>query len=402
MKRGLSCILMIVMLLLSLGGACADPSLTLQDSSVRSGSWTEAYAQILQERSLDIRAYEEYVSSVTSNMQCRPVGLTDLTGDGVPELIFLDLVTDTEYGFNVGRLWIYTSDKSGVHCALTLQPEIDDMLHSTLYVGKNGLLTLHFNDTERTWTMRLQPDKAGHYKAETILMAEEAFSGEGPDLYYRNGKKISVKKYRSEMESVQSAQGSLVGSFMVDDGFCGFAYTLEEARQELSARQVDSGNGGGQLADRLPELSFFQGTFSPGQKFPVYSAPSTRSWRGANGKAAITSGSEIFVAGTDDDWILIMYELNSGVTRVGYIDPEKITGSYSAGDALSFAKIPMILAKGTEMTDDPVHQKTVMGKLKKGASVVCLAKYQGWIYVEAKVSGKTARGFISPSALGDE
>ena len=40
-----------------------------------------------------------------------------------------------------------------------------------------------------------------------------------------------------------------------------------------------------------------------------------------------------------------------------------------------------------------------ISKLKKGATVTCLAEYRGWIYVEAKVSGKTARGFIPPSSL---
>ena len=410
MKKGLSCVLLMVFLLLNLAGACADPSLTLQDSSVRSGPWREAYAEILQERSAGIRAYEDYVISVTYLPECHPVGLTDLTGDGVPELIFLDLVTDTEYGFNVGRLWIYTSDESGVHCMLTLQPEIDDLLYSTLYAGKDGMLTLHFSDTEMTWTLRLQPDKAGHYEEETILIAQEDFSGEGPDQYYLNGKKISAKKYRSETGRIQSAQGSQVGSLMVDDGFCGFAYTLEEAQQELSSReafqtqQPDTGNSsgqdGGQSENQLPELSFFPGTFPPGQKYAVYSAPSARSWRGAKGKAAITSGSEILVAGTDGGWILVFYELNNGVSRVGYINAEKINGSYSAGSALSFADIQTTLVTAAEMTDDPVHQKSTIGKLKKGATVTCLAQYQGLIYVEAKVSGKIARGFVSPSALG--
>ena len=40
-----------------------------------------------------------------------------------------------------------------------------------------------------------------------------------------------------------------------------------------------------------------------------------------------------------------------------------------------------------------------MGKLKKGTSVLCLAEYQGMIYVETKLGGKTARGFIPSSAL---
>ncbi len=62
----------------------------------------------------------------------------------------------------------------------------------------------------------------------------------------------------------------------------------------------------------------------------------------------------------------------------------------------------MKLVKSTVMTDDPIRQKTTISKLKKGATVTCLAEYRGWIYVEAKVSGKTARGFIAPSSLGLE
>lgn len=410
MKKRLSCILLMVFLLLKLTGVCADPDLALQDPTVQSGPWRDAYARILQERSPGIHAYEDYVISITYLTQCRPVGLTDLTGDGIPELIFLDLVTDTEYGFNVGRLWIYTSDESGVHCALSLQPEIDDLLYSSVFCGNGGLLTLYFSDTEITWTMCLQPDKAGCYKAETILTAQEDFSGEGPDQYYLNGRQISAKEYRSESDRIQSAQGSQVGSLMVDEGFCGFTRTLEEAQHELSSAgpyqtpHPDSGNSkrqdDGQSAGQLPELSFFPGTFPPGQKYAVYSSPSSRSWRGARGKAAITSGSEILVAGTDGSWILVFYELDSGVARVGYINTEKIAGPYFAGEALSFAKIRTTLTKTTEMTDDPVHQKSVIGKLKKGTAVTCLAEYRGWIYAEVKISGKTARGFISPSALG--
>jgi hypothetical protein len=120
----------------------------------------------------------------------------------------------------------------------------------------------------------------------------------------------------------------------------------------------------------------------------------------AGGKAAVTSGSEIFAAGKDGDWILILYELASGVIRAGYIDSAKITGPYSAGDALSLAGAEMTLTANAVMTDDPIRRAGTVGKLKKGARVICLAEYQGWIYVEARVSGKTARGFISPASLG--
>ena len=115
---------------------------------------------------------------------------------------------------------------------------------------------------------------------------------------------------------------------------------------------------------------------------------------------SVTSGSEILVAGIEEGWILILYELDSGVIRVGYIDSRKIKGSYTSGDALSFPRRQMTLAESAEMTDDPIRQKTAIGKLKKGTKVTCLAGYRGFVYVEAKVSGKTARGFIVPSSLG--
>ena len=409
MKKRLSGILALLFLLLCMGGANADPDLTLQDTSVRPEPWAAAYSRILQERAAGIQAYREYVTEVTYLSDCKPVGLTDLTGDGIPELIFLDLLNDTEYGFKVGRLWIYTRNWTGVHCMLSLQPEIDDLLYSSVYLGKGGLLTLYFNDCEMGWKMQLRPGRTGIYEAQTILTVQEDFSGEGPDSYYQNGKKISLKTYQSAVRRIQSAQGALIGSLQVDNGGSGFTLTLEEALQKLVSEEmpktseVSGKNGtaqeGSPSGGQFPELVFSRGTFTPGQTFAVYSAPSKRSWRGAKGKAAITSGSEIFVAGTTGSWILIWYELNSGLNRVGYISTEKMKGDYTTGGVLSLAQTEMALVADTEMTDDPINQATTISKLKKGTKVICLAEFQGWIYVEAKVSGKTARGFISPSAL---
>ena len=405
MKRRVYCVILMVCMLLCLSIAQADPKLDSQDASVRTGSWEDVYSAILRERADDIRAYQEYVLGITSLPSCKPVDLLDLTGDGIPELLFLDLVNDTEYGFQVGRLWIYTSDGSGVHCALTLQPEIDDMLYSRVYLAKNGLLTIHFNDTEMYWIMRFRPDIKANYTAETTLIEQADFSGEGPDSYFRDGKKISREKYRSLTAQIQADEGVLIGSFMVDDGGSGFTYTLDEALDALSIgkiRETLENAENGSLSGELPELSFSKGSFTGGQKFEVYSAPSNRSWRGANGKAAITSGSEIFVGGMADGWILILYELDNGVIRVGYINSDKIKGQYTSGEALSFPKIQRTLIESTEMTDDPIRQKTTIGKLKKGTVVTCLARFRGWIYVEAKVSGKTARGFIASDSLARE
>ena len=406
MKKTL-CVFVLLAVLLSLGTAGADPVLTIQDTAVRPGPVREAYVRILEEKEAGIRAYEAYVPSVTYSKECHPVGLTDLTGDGIPELMFLELIDETEYGFRVGRLSVYTADAAGVHCALSLQPEIDDLLYSSLYLGKDGLLTVHLSDLESGWVLTLRADRNGQYAAETILLSQEDFSGDGPDRYFLNGERISEKKYKSALKSIQSAQGELVGSLNVDEGRTGFAYTWEEARREILSREdlaiAQSAETKGSVSEEpLPTLRFSPGTFTPGQRFAVYSAPSDRSWRGAKGKAAITSGSEILVAGEDGGWILIFYELNSGLIRVGYVDTGEISGDYTAGETLSFARKPMKLVKSAKLTDDPIRRKTSMAKLKKGTEVTGLAEYEGMVYVETTISGKTARGFLPPDALGME
>ena len=400
MRKWNSILFLMVLLLLCLSCAQADPSLIPADASLRSGSWTDAYAAILQEKSVDIQAYQDY----TDLPSCHPVGLSDLTGDWIPELYLLTLFDNPAYGFRVGRFWVYTWDGRNVHCALTLTPETDDLLYSRYYAAENGLLTLYFSECELNWVMQLRLDPGGHYTAEGILLEEPDFSGESPDKYYLNDKKITSKKYKSLLAQYRDEQGSQIGSLMLDDGGTGFACTLEEALEMLSSGAIlqtlpDAGNETEKL---LPELRFFRADFTAGQKFEVYSAPSTRSWRGANGKAAVTSGSEIYAAGMEEDWILIIYELSSGVVRVGYIDSRKINGRYPSFDVLSFPRIQMTLTAGAVMTDDPIRQKATIGKLKKGTKVTCLAGYRGWIYVEAKVSGKTARGFVAPSSLGLE
>ena len=234
MKKRMTGLMLTVLLLLCLGGTRADPALTIQDSAVRTGSWQEVYAGILAERSAEIQAYQEYVPAITDIPVCRPVGLQDLTGDGLPELFFLDLVDDTEYGFKVGRFQVYTPDSGGVRCVLTLQPEIDDLLYSTYYLAESGLLTVHFSDCEMGWIMQFRQDPEGTYAAETTLIEQEDFSGEGPDMYFRNGSEISLKQYQSLAALIRAEQGALIGSLMVDDGGCGFTCTLAEALEALA------------------------------------------------------------------------------------------------------------------------------------------------------------------------
>ena len=44
---------------------------------------------------------------------CKPVSLTDITGDGVPELIFMEQANEER-----GDLYIYSTDGNGTACIL--------------------------------------------------------------------------------------------------------------------------------------------------------------------------------------------------------------------------------------------------------------------------------------------
>ena len=270
MKRVLSGFLLLLFLMMSLSCGWADPNLTLQDSSVRAGPWAETYAAILRERAAGIQAYQEYVTAVTYSTVCHPVGLQDLTGDGVPELLFVENVHDTEYGFELGRLWIYTSDGNSTHCALSLQPETDDLLYSELFTGEGDLLTFRFTDMESSWILQFRMDQSGRYALRTELISQEDFSGEGPDQYFLNGKEISADVYRQEETWIRSTQGTAVGSLQVDDGQSGFDWTLEEALAVLGSGTVSEipqpGQGATAAASTSPSGGLLPEEFCPSGK----------------------------------------------------------------------------------------------------------------------------------------
>ena len=77
------------------------------DQQTYSGSWQQAYMQILNSHSERIHAYqnrtlEYWMNDEAMVVPCKPVSLTDITGDGTPELIFMEAATDDR-----GDLYIY-------------------------------------------------------------------------------------------------------------------------------------------------------------------------------------------------------------------------------------------------------------------------------------------------------
>lgn len=138
------------------------------------------------------------------------------------------------------------------------------------------------------------------------------------------------------------------------------------------------------------------------QSLPVYSAPSKSSWRGANGKAEVSTNGAIYAAGWESGWLLVMYETNSGSVRVGYVNASSIRGGVPVDTQLNFSYDSAVTTRRCTLTDDPARTGTAITTLNAGAEVTYLTRFynnSAWDYVEVRVNGKTARGFIRSGSL---
>ena len=154
--------------------------------------------------------------------------------------------------------------------------------------------------------------------------------------------------------------------------------------------------------DTLQGFEYFE--LRAGQKLDVYAAPSTSAWRGANGKASVSTNGALYVAGWESNWLLLMYETDSGV-RVGYVDSAQVRGGIPYAPDLTFAYDKATVTTRCTFTDDPARRSTTIATLNPGTEVTWLSRFYNntaWDYVETKVNGKVVRGFISVGSLDIE
>ena len=151
-----------------------------------------------------------------------------------------------------------------------------------------------------------------------------------------------------------------------------------------------------------PRLQFEDFAFEKNQILNVYSAPSKKSWRGANGKASVGMVGGVYCAGGENGWYLIIYENSKRITRVGYSCGEDIQGPVPY-NSLQFPYIPATVNTDANMTDDPAHFYSTITVLQPGTTVYLLADYRRsdmtLAYIEAYVNGQQARGFIPMASL---
>ena len=141
------------------------------------------------------------------------------------------------------------------------------------------------------------------------------------------------------------------------------------------------------------------------QTLPVYAGPGYHYWRGANGKACVSTNGNVLAAGWENGWLLVMYETNNGSVRVGYVSGQDIKGAVPLNTYLTFEYSTAQVTTDCQLTDDPARCYAAMTSLRAGDSVTYLTTYfntSAWAYVETSVDGTPARGFLPASALATQ
>lgn len=232
------------------------------------------------------------------------------------------------------------------------------------------------------------------------------------EIYARHGYRFSASSvygeyFRAQEWYTPNPRNNIDGCYaeMSDLEWQNVYLIAEVQRQMLSqgTMNLETGRSLWKNEPTVAALVFTQADFQRGQSIAVYSAPSTKAWRGANNKAKVSTNGDVWAAGWDGDWLLIYYETSKGSVRVGYISDSKFKDDMSAYGQLEFANTPATITKKCSLTDDITRQASLITKLSAGKQVVYLAPYyaddSAWAYIETTASGKTVRGFIPMDCL---
>ena len=140
-----------------------------------------------------------------------------------------------------------------------------------------------------------------------------------------------------------------------------------------------------------------------GTKLPVYGAPFDDAWRGAKGKAAVSTSEPFGVLDTaqDGQWLMITYSVDKKSGRIGWIRrPEKMTEQIQC--RMTF-RLPYKVTRDTVLTDDPEKSRREIRTLRAGETVIAMytltAGDTEWIYLETDVEGQPVWGFAESDAL---
>lgn len=83
-------------------------------------------------------------------------------------------------------------------------------------------------------------------------------------------------------------------------------------------------------------------SFTSNQTYPVYSAPDSKSVRGAKDRARVSTNGWIQVFGSESDWILVQYDITDTHNRIGYIYKNALPADVTVPE-LNLTSIPSVV-----------------------------------------------------------
>ena len=164
---------------------------------------------------------------------------------------------------------------------------------------------------------------------------------------------------------------------------------------EPATTMIDTANAPSIPAGTLNASLF---SFTSNQTYPVYSAPDSRSIRGAKGRARVSTNGWIQVFGSEGDWILVQYDITDTHNRIGYIYKNALPADVTVPE-LMLTSIPSVVHYDVEVTDDPLVSRTPLARLTENSKVTCLGTMGEWTYIEAEADEEWLRGFVPSACL---
>lgn len=149
-------------------------------------------------------------------------------------------------------------------------------------------------------------------------------------------------------------------------------------------------------------LIFKESRFYGGQIFPVYSGPGYEYYRAAGGWAKMSTDDISYIAGREGEWIMVMYPLDNGGYRVGYVDRTQLKYAYKM-DEMSLAYVRATITQDCSLTQDPLSAApAALADVSRGEQVTYLAEFRDkrtYAYIELLVEGQWVRGFVPASCV---
>lgn len=139
-----------------------------------------------------------------------------------------------------------------------------------------------------------------------------------------------------------------------------------------------------------------------GKKLAVYTAPSEKAVRMADGRASVRFDDSVICMGAQSEWVLCAYAVDAYRARMGYIHaPELARAMVQYGYELTLGGARGTLTEEAVLTDDPFAWGDAQPvPLSAGMEVVCLALWDdSRAYVEVRADGKALRGLVPLQVL---